>query len=372
MQSVAYTLFSPGSTVATNSNGFAIQAWDSNTNVSNNLTVGSGIGRSCISCRGIQLAAIGGAVTGVTISHNVEYVTYLANNDEYSGCALGGAYSAQINNAGSGYDVSGNTLSYDTLIATAGACEELGFSDSGSGNATGPNMVSNSTLGCNIDSGTYVIGNVCAGARLDSLQYSPAPDYAVNFNNDTIYGDTAEVFIMGTSARTFQGDTFGKGVHPISGQLFVDFHHGYNVGCNSTDAGGPLYFIDPTFIGGVTAGSNDLATWAPNNPTCHFGYFLQWTYTVTVEQASNAAPISGAAVSITGSDSVVQCCGSKNGTGVYSCPVSENEFAAVTGSYGIIDFNPLAIQISASGCTTGNYSETITNTTTETKQLCGC
>ncbi len=363
-----------GSSVATNSNGFTVQAWSNNVVVENNLTNGSGIGGSCLSCRGIQVAAVGtsATVTGVTVENNVERVAYLANNNEYGGCALGGSYGAQINKPQTGGDVSNNLFENNKFIGTAGVCIGIGFSDSGSTTGSGINKSINDVLGCNIDPSTYLTGTDCNGVRLDALQYSPAPDYAIEWDSDTIYGDTADVFILGTPARNFKQDTFGVGAHPVAGQLFVDFNHGLNSGCNATDAGGPLYFIDPTFTGGVTAGSNNLATWATNNNVCTFAYYVDWTYTVTVEKASTSAPISGASVSIVDTTSTNQCTTTTNSSGVATCVLKAQGYQAATGTYSTPSFNPMAITITASGCTTGVYSESITATTGETKKLSGC
>lgn len=367
---VSYTLMSPGSTVATNSNGFAIQTWSTGT-ISHNLAVGSGPGGALLSARGGQLASIGGPLTGATITGNTFIATYLANNDEYAGCALGGAYGYQINTAGNGYDISNNAFSGNTFKAVAGPCDGIGFSDSGSTAGSGPNVINGDTDGCDINTGTYVSGVVCAGVRLDALQYTPAPDNAVVWDNSHIYGDTAAVYVLGTPARTFNQDTFGTGAHPIASPLFVDYDGGLNSGCGINTVN-TLTFVDPTFTGVLNKTLNNLSTWATNNPTCTFGYLVKWTYTVTVEQASNSAPISGAAVTITPANSGTPCSTTTNASGVATCPLPDTDYQAVTGTYSTPSYNPMAIQITKSGCTTGSYSETITATTAETKKLSGC
>jgi hypothetical protein len=57
---------------------------------------------------------------------------------------------------------------------------------------------------------------------------------------------------------------------------------------------------------------------------------------------------------------------------VFSCVVSDTKYGASGGKYAVTNFNPLAIKISASGCTTLNYNKTILATTSETQTIPGC
>ena len=133
-----------------------------------------------------------------------------------------------------------------------------------------------------------------------------------------------------------------------------------------------MLLIDPTFTGGATKDSNNLSTWASNNPSLSFSYTIQWTYTVTVKGGSSGSPISGATVTATDSQSGQECNGTTNSSGVYSCVVNDTKYAAAGGNYTTTSYNPFAFKISASGCSAVTYSETILSTTMETKTIPGC
>lgn len=148
----------------------------------------------------------------------------------------------------------------------------------------------------------------------------------------------------GTPARLFTHPTLGQGAHPSSG--YVMFQNRYCNGCGATSAAN-----------------------LPSNST---SYLIQWTYTVTVEKSSNSAPISGASVSITDTNSAVECSGTTNSQGAFSCLVNDTLYQAVSGTYSSPSFNPFELSISAAGCTTLNYGESFTATTSEIKQLSGC
>jgi hypothetical protein len=364
-----YTRLSPGNVTATNTNGFGYQILQPNAVVENNLIVGTGAGGSCPSCRGIQIAALNNPVTGVLVENNFIYTTYLANNTEYGGCPLGGSYGVQLNTAGSGQDLSNNTFQNNWVVTTAGACESMAFSFSNATNAAGPNKSIGNHYEC--DRGPGSSAYPCAGMQLITKEYSPFPDGSLISTGDTILGDTSPIFIGydGTSSWTCNQCTFGPGKNPDPGAVFLD----YDGGVSSSSAGSsPLTFVDPTFLGGMTASENDLATLAANNPSLSFHYAIEWTYTVTVEKSSNSAPISGATVAVVDSTSANQCSATTNGSGVATCTLKSNVYQVAGGSYSTPTYNPMAITVTASGCTTGSYSETITATTAETKKLSGC
>jgi hypothetical protein len=261
-------------------------------------------------------------------------------------------------------------MTTETWIANVGPCEGYGFSDSGSTNAAGVNVLENSVLGSNILSSGYVTNTNSCGVRLSAQQYSPDPDFAIEFDNDFIYGDTCDVWLIGTPARNFNNDIFGKGANPVSsGYLFVNVFNGDNQG---STAYGELTFLNPTFQNGVTESMNNYATAATNNTGLAEDYRIKFGYTVTVEKASNSAPITGATVSIIDAQSGTECTLTTNSSGVATCNLNENVYGMTGGSAYTTHYNPMAITITASGCTTGVYSESITSLTSETKKLSGC
>lgn len=369
--SISYNLISPGSTVTTNTNGYVLQVVSKNSTVSNNVTTGSGTGGSCLSCRGIQVGAFNGsAVTGIMVKNNRLFSTYLNNNTEYGGCPLGGAYGMQLNTGGSGIDLSNNTFENNWVVTTAKTCPSVGFSFSNATNGSGPNKTIDNHFECDIATGATNY-YPCDGMQFIQKEYSPYPDGSLISTGDTILGDTSALYIgyNGTGSWTCNQCTFGKGTNPVSsGWVFLDIDGGLSSGASSSE----FKLVDPTFIDGAAASQSNLATWAINNSTLSFDYLIQWTYTVTAEQSSNSAPISGATVTIKDVNNTTECSGTTNASGVFSCVVNDTKYSAASGSYTTPSFNPTAISISASGCTTLNYSDTITSTTTEIKKLSGC
>jgi hypothetical protein len=360
---------SPGNTTSTNSNGFIFQDWGTGVTIRNNLTTGSGIGTSCLSCRGVQVSSVNNtAVTGSMVRDNVLYTTNLSNNAEYGGCQIDGSFGMQINTAGSTYDLSNNTFENNKVTVISSVCPGFGFSWSGATMAQGPNKTINNTFACNLAPGFST--GPCAGIRFIGNQYSPHPDGAVVGTGDTYLGDTSAIYIYydGTPSWTCNQCTFGKGSNPRAGWVMLDNDGGWQSGGSS----GPMFLVDPTFTGGATKDSNNLQAWAGNNPSLSFSYTIQWTYTVTVKGASSGSPISGATVTATDSQGGQECSGTTNSSGVYSCVLNDTKYAASGGSYTIKNFNPLAFQISAPGCSASSYTNAITSTTKEIKTVPGC
>jgi hypothetical protein len=82
--------------------------------------------------------------------------------------------------------------------------------------------------------------------------------------------------------------------------------------------------------------------------------------------------ISGATVTATDAQGQQECNGTTNASGVFSCVVNDTKYAASGGQYSITNFNPFVFKISASGCTTLNYSNTVLATTSEIQTIPGC
>jgi hypothetical protein len=359
-------------------NGFACQDWATTATIQNNLIIGNGTSGSITSGRGIQLSSVNNsAVTGSVLSDN-SIIAFISNNDAEYACAsfeYGSTYGIQINTAGGGFDLSGNSIQNNQVLALAGPCGGYAFSDSSATNSTGVNLSQNNSWLCRGTTGWTQTNNVnCAAMRFDGNQYAPgngAGVEAFDSQQDFLSGDSADVYIWydGNAPWKCSQCTFDKPSTAIAGWHLVDENNGGGSGGSS----GPFYFIDPTFTGGATAASNNLSSWASNNSSLTFSYYVQWTYTVTVQQSSNSAPINGATVTMTDTNSTVECSGTTNSSGIYSCVVNDTQYKAASGSYTTPGFNPFALQISASGCTTYNQSgKTIHATTSETKQLAGC
>jgi hypothetical protein len=307
-------------------------------------------------------------VVGSVIQNNTIYGHYQNNNLEYGGCALGGTYGIQINFAGESIDVSNNTIKNNTVKMVADVCESEGFAWSSATIGSGPNHTLNNLFSCTLAPGSTA--TPCAGNRLDALQYSPSPDNSVISIGDTYLGDTSAIYIYydGTPTWTCNQCTFGKSTNPVPGWVLLDYFGGNSVGGSSH----PMFLIDPTFVNGATASSNNLARWASNNPSFSFSYTIQWTYTVTAKTAASGSPISGATVTAVDAQGNTECSGTTNSSGIFSCTMSDTKYGASGGKYTTASFNPYTFTISANGCSVSKYTETILGTTNEVKTLGGC
>jgi hypothetical protein len=358
----------PGNSTSTNTNGFIFQDWGPGTVVENNLTTGSGMEGSCLSCRGVQVSSANNvSVTGTVVQNNILYTTNLNNDVEYGGCQIDGSYGMQINTAGSNAALSNNTFQNNKVTVTSGVCPGFGFSWSGATAGSGPNKTKNNSFVCRLASG-FTAGP-CAGARFDANQYNPGIAAVVG-TGDTYIGDTSAIYIWydGTPTWTCNQCTFGKGANAISGWVMLDYDGGGQSGQSSQ----PMYLVDPAFTGGATKDSNNLSTWASNNGSLSFSYTVQWTYTVTVKGATSGSVVSGATVTATDSQSGQECNGATNSSGVFTCVMNDTKYAATSGNYTTTSYSPFAISIVKPGCTTLNYSLTLGSTTSETRTVPGC
>jgi hypothetical protein len=358
----------PGSDAQTNTNGFIFQDWGHSATIKNNLSMGNGTGGSCVSCRGVQVSSANNvAVSGSMVENNILFTTNLNNNAEYGGCQIDGSYGMQINTAGSGADLSNNTFQNNEVTVTSSVCPGFSFSWSGATASNGPNQTKNNKFVCKLANGSS--NGPCAGMRFDANQYNPGIAAVVG-TGDTYIGDTSALYIWydGTPTWTCKQCTFGKGANAVSGWVMLDYDGGGQSGQSSQ----PMYLIDPSFTGGATKDSNNLATWASNNPSLSFSYTIQWTYTLTVKGALSGGPISGASVTARDAQGQQDCNGTTNASGVFSCVVNDTKYGASGGHYSITNFNPISFTISGSGCSALTYIEIILPFTSETKIIPGC
>jgi hypothetical protein len=341
-------------------NDFAVEVEGDNSNIFNNTircVKSEGFG-----CRGIQVYnSTGTSVYNNNITVQDENV-WNNTNDGGPGCQIGGAYGLQFN-GNTGFPK--NAAIYNNTVVTySNLCGGVGlsFSNAGTGVTTHDNSLSCSRLG---NSTAYQQGGdyVCTGVRLDTKQYGgTAP---ITSTHETISGDTSDVFSYwdGTTSWTCNQCTFIKGSNPAPGWVTFSFQNGGG----TVD---PVYIVDPTFAGGASKDSNDLQNTDGNHQAA--SYFIQWTYNVTVAQASNGAPVTSATVTIKDALNNTECTGAPNASGLFSCVVTEERwYNDGAGAHQEIH-NPQAINISAPACTTKQYSLTITAPTTETRTLGGC
>jgi hypothetical protein len=361
---------SPGNSTSTNTNGFAYQDWGTNITMNNNIVVGTGPAGTCVSCRGIQISSVANnGTTGSQIENNDIYLYNLNNDSEYSGCQIDGAFGMQINDAGSTANLSGNTMQHNNITAVSGVCPATAFSWSSTQTLdNGPNITRNNRFVCELADG-YTAGP-CVGIRLAGYQYSSsAPDNGVESYGDYFQGDTADVWIYyaGTPTWTCNQCTFNKSSTAVSNWVFFSYDSGLSSGAPSH----PVIFIDPTFTGGAAESSNDLSSYASNNPLASFYYMIEFTQTVTVT-GSSGNPISGATVTYTDALSN-HYVGTSNANGVATVVVNENRYAAANGSYTITHYNGYSLSVSAPGCTTNTSTGiSITSPNSVTISLPGC
>jgi len=362
-----YNVVDPGTTAATNTNGFGYQLWAGNGTISDNVV--AGVAGTCISCRGIQVSNVVQAVQNDVIQNNTIRTMGLNNDAEYSNCASAQeaySYGMQINTAGSTNTFTGNNFQNNKVVVVSGVCGGFGFSWSGT-NQTG-NTTKSNHLECDLAPGVIPQSlQACAGFRMDAKQYSYV-DYGVTSQGDTILGDTAAIHIWydGTPSWRCSQCSFGKGTNPVANWVFIDFYYGAGSGGGAN----PLYFVDPTFLAGSESQTN-LSQWASNNASNSSSYFIQFTQTVTVKGASGS-PISGASVTYTDALSN-QYTGTTNSNGVATVIVNENQYAATSGTYKVTHYNNYSYNVTATGCGTGTASGlNITSPNSITVSLPGC
>ena len=290
-------------------NDFAIEVEGNNSNVYNNTIrclKSEGFG-----CRGIQVYnSTGASVYNNNITVQDEHV-WNNTNDGGPGCQIGGAYGLQFN-GDSGYPQNAS-IHNNTVTTYSGLCGGVGlsFSNAGTGVTTHDNSLTCSRLG---NSTAYQSGEdyLCTGVRLDTKQYGGSAK--IVSTHETISGDTSDVLFYwdGTTSWTCNQCTFVKGNNPAPGWVAFSFKNGGGTA-------DPMYIVDASFAGGASKDSNDLQNTDANHQTA--SYFIQWTYNVTVDQASNGTPVTSATVTVKDALNNTECSGAPNASGVFSCVV---------------------------------------------------
>jgi hypothetical protein len=332
-------------TVGTNqyTNDFSIYPWAPNQNVHNNIILPS-------QGRGISLDASGGVVNGSVVQGNTITVIEKSDNSEYGGCELGGTYGIQYDDqASASSDVS------NTVVADAQQCNGGGLRLTAVG--TGNTSSNNSYTG-KLMSG-FASGVVATGLSLDS-----GGQPAVSATHDTFIGDTSSVYVDwdGAGPLTCISCILGSGPEPSN---YITFYF-WNGGTPVTPGG--LHFRDTTFTGSASKTSTSMTVPGNNGQTAE--YWIDWTYTVTVEDGTGAA-VSGASVSIIDDLGNNVFAGTTNSSGQASAVLTEFRMHN-SGTSAVQEMHtPDAVSISKSGCTTLNYSTTVAATTSETHSMTG-
>lgn len=184
---------------------------------------------------------------------------------------------------------------------------------------------------------------------------------------DTFVGDTSATFVYwdGTPSWTCNQCTFGRGSNPAPNYVTFAFYNGGN----SSD---PFYFVDPTFTGGASKDSNNLAGTSVNQQSAQ--YYIQWTYTVTVSGCSGGtSPCAGASVTLT--DHLGKSAsGTTNSNGQVSLVTTDERWYNDGGGAHQENHNPQTLTVSdaGAGCTTSTTNPTVTSTTSASIALSGC
>lgn len=375
---------SANGTMSANDFGIEVTAASNSAIVNNNVNNYQG--------RGIDISAPNGNMTNTYAAGNTETTTDLTNYVEYQGCQDGGSYADRMKLFG--YSNATNlSFQNEALTVTAKACNQVAYSQSDNSSTT--NFDSGITATALLASGHGVV-NAIAFQDATLEDGNTFPYFSTGM---VVSGDTMDV-AFGNAYAAFGGPwtcvncTFVKPATATIGvcgppggstpeSSWVVFSACYP-GVSSGTLG-PLYIVNPTLMGGATESSNDFALGSSvmANGTIA-SYYIQYQYQVTVTGAVSGLPISGATVTATDSHSTVECTATTNSSGVATCNgytangaansyLNKTEYSFTAPSAPVTTtFNPYNFSITKSGCTTNNYSESITANTSDTKTLGGC
>lgn len=354
---VGHNLLYPGNASGDNSNNFAFSCWGNNCDAEYNIILFP-LDSVNNTSRGIQLSdAESKSTSGKTASNNYVGGYTLANNSEYGGCPLAGAFALQFDDNPHGT----NTVSGNTIVGYSGAC------------AAGALRLTDTRLLTNQSSNNTLIGQRIAGASTCVTQtWSEAGagcanavsvSGAIGFQstNDTLIGDSADLFAGadGGCGVIFQSTTFQKGSNPSNFHTFRT-QNGPNTPCSPTPAGGGTYdvnliVIDPIFQAGTSKTDTDIAAQGAN--TGPASIYIEWTQTVNAVKSSGSAA-TGATVTFTDALSITYTCTtSLNGaTSTCSVPVVDVRNNNDAGANGHESHNPYGLAVSLAGCTTNTQT----------------
>jgi Putative Ig domain len=322
-------------------NDFAIYPWATNQNVHGNTILAS-------QGRGVSIDSSAMPETNTVVQSNNITVIEKSDNGEYGGCELGGTYGVQYDDQASGAsDVS------NTVVAEAQQCNGGGLrlTAVGTGNTSSNNSYTGKLL-----SG-FTAGVVATGLSMDS-----GGQPAFTATRDTFIGDTSSIYVDWDGAGPFTcvSCTLGSGPEPSNYTTFYFWN-----GSMPVTPGG-LHFRDTTFTGSASKTSTNMTVPGNNGTTAE--YWIDWTYSLTVEDGSGAA-VSGASVSIKDALGNNIYSGTTSSSGQISAVVTEFRMHNSGTSATQEMHTPDAVTVSASGCSTLSYSVTVSGTMSDTRSM---
>lgn len=332
-------------------NDFAIQFWnDRSTQVYGNTINCTG---GDLSCRGIFA---GGNSQGTTIYNNTINNQERARNQEYNGCAAGGAYGLQI-------EYASNIVAYgNTITSTAEECESAAFranpvSDAGLYGQN--NYVHDNTFTANkIGSGT-ANGMLIGGMNSSSI---------LRFENNSVTSNDKWMNVDGASTGlVFKGNTFSVGANatnPFLPLYTFDWNPPKNAAVNFS-------FIDnayPTTFSQNTFEAASFVCVNPGNPCAVGGgsavdkysdFTYSWTTTVSVRDGS--AAVAGASVNAVDRNGATVASGTTDASGRVALVLPEWKNTGGTKAQK----NPYVISaalgnVSTAGNLTADHPQTVT------------
>lgn len=371
---VGHNLLYPGNTSGDNSNNFAFSCWGNNCKAEYNIILFP-LDSVNNTSRGIQMSdAEGRSTSGKIASNNYIGGYTLANNSEYGGCPLAGAFALQFDDNPRGT----NTASGNTVVGYSGICAGAAL------------RLTDTELLTNTSSNNTFIGQRISGASTCITQTwseagpgcanAASVSGAIGFKstNDTLIADSADLFAGadGGCDVIFQSTTFEKGSNPSNFHTFRT-QQGPNTPCSPTPAGGGTYdvnliVIDPIFQAGTSKTDTDIGAQGAN--TGPASIYIEWTQTVNAVKASGPAA-TGATVTFTDTLSNTYICTTAlNGaTSTCSVPVVDIRNNNDSGANGHEAHNPYGLAVSLAGCTTNTQTGlSITATGSINVTLAGC
>lgn len=335
--------------------GFGVWAWGQNGGEVDHNTITS------ISGRGIQLLGNNGTgPIGVAVHDNNVAVRMLPQYCSDTGqapcnsCMSYGTFGIEWK-----YNQNQNDQVYNnTVIAYADQCMATGLRING----FNPGGVDHDNTYTAVLSGTKCVGsgmNPCI-ANAMSLDLGGDGGTGATIVNDTFTGDDDQVYVDYGSlyGALFQHCTFIKPATASAGHIFLRFGSFQSV--SST-----MHFQDSIFVGGEDPNSNNMSAINGNHPFSE--YYIDWTYTLTVQNASGN-PLPGAAVAIVDANSNSVFAGTTDSNGQISTPLNQVHWYS-TASNVVQQVNtPHAITVTAVGCSVASspISTSITQTTSQT------